>query len=82
MLEFHFRWPAIVCKDPVLPHHVWCDVDGDPLSYHVEYLGDTHSHGWVDNRFILLYGEKSTDTEQENKSHVRLLLVVSKILGI
>ena len=51
----------MVSPDPVCNESVSQDVDGAVLSYHVEYLGERHSHSWVSSRFVELYGhiEKS-----------------------
>lgn len=35
------------------------DIDGDPYSYHVEFLGKTHSHSWIAAKFIEVYGHKA-----------------------
>ncbi|CAH1789974.1 unnamed protein product [Owenia fusiformis] len=58
-MQGYCKWPAIVTRDPVGGAHVFSDTDGEPLSYHVEYLGKKHTHGWVQNQHVELYGEAS-----------------------
>lgn len=52
---FSWRWPGIICPDPVNGQHVTHDLDGYVDSNHVEYLGDPHSRGWVAVKHISRY---------------------------
>ena len=38
--------------------HIHLDIDGDPHSYHVEYLGNPHTHSWVTAKYVDVYGHK------------------------
>ena len=46
--------------------HVCTDYDGNPLSYHVEFLGEKHTHSWVGNRSVELYGSGNCGKENQN----------------
>ncbi|KAK3588102.1 hypothetical protein CHS0354_012160 [Potamilus streckersoni] len=59
------KWPAVVTRDPVDGSHFTVDLDGDPLSYHVEYLGEQHTHGWIRSAHVELYGHRDKSTLQE-----------------
>lgn len=73
------RWPAIVLPDVNYEnHHIWKDFDGEPLQYHVEYLGNRRSHGWIDTSNIELYrkvesklNDLNNCTEKARSSHRR-----------
>ena len=56
----------MVSPDPVGGRHVCTDYDGDPLSYHVEFLGAKHSHSWVSTQSVDLYGEASKPQKQDD----------------
>ena len=53
------RWPAVITGDPLSEDnkHIIRYEDGtnDPKYYHVEFLGDTHTHAWVSARFVQSY---------------------------
>ncbi|KAL4222495.1 AT-rich interactive domain-containing protein 1B [Mactra antiquata] len=51
-------WPALITQDPDLGIHVTQDLDGDPHSYHVEFLGKPHTHSWVTAKSVDVYGYK------------------------
>lgn len=55
---FLFSWPALITLDPDYGMHVTQDIDGDPHSYHVEFLGKPHTHCWVAAKFVDVYGYK------------------------
>ncbi|KAL3831432.1 hypothetical protein ACJMK2_023183 [Sinanodonta woodiana] len=59
------KWPAVVTRDPVDGSHFTVDLDGDPLSYHVEYLGEQHTHGWIRSAHVEPYGHRDKSTLQE-----------------
>ena len=42
--------------------HIHLDIDGDPHSYHVEYLGSPHTHSWVTAKHVEVYGHKENET--------------------
>jgi hypothetical protein len=50
------RWPALVSGDPASGRHVESDTVDDGQEeishYHVEFLGQPHSHGWVSARHV------------------------------
>lgn len=54
-----FRWPAVITKDPLSEDakHIIRYEDGtnDPKYYHVEFLGDIHTHAWVLAKFVQVY---------------------------
>ena len=54
-LKYLFRWPAIICKDPDLCESSIQSVDGDTLSYHVEFLGKKHCHSFVRAPLVTTY---------------------------
>ena len=54
--SFCFRWPAVICDDPTTGQYLRKDASGLPSAYHVEYLGDRHSHSWVKTGWIDIYG--------------------------
>ena len=41
------------------------DPQGAILSYHVEYLGEKHSHSWISGRFVSLYGRVGDEQPNE-----------------
>ena len=47
--------------------HIHLDIDGDPHSYHVEYLGNPHSHSWVVAKYVEVYGHKEEAEEVINR---------------
>lgn len=53
---FLFRWPAVLCSSPASSDYFVLDHDGDPYSYHVEFLGTKHSIAWVHHEKITAYG--------------------------
>ncbi|XP_077976338.1 zinc finger CW-type PWWP domain protein 2-like [Styela clava] len=55
-LAGYCRWPSIICCEPAGPEFVIKDEDGDPFSYHVEFLGTKHSVAWVNYKKIDAYG--------------------------
>ncbi|KAL5006256.1 hypothetical protein ScPMuIL_015062 [Solemya velum] len=66
------RWPAVVTKDPDKDCHCVQDQDGDVLSYHVEFLGKTHSHSWITANHVVAYGKKEETTlDMETKKKKR-----------
>lgn len=66
--ELFPRWPALVTKDPECGVHIMVDMDGDPYSYHVEFLGNPHSHTWVAAKHVDLYGHKDLPDIQSSQS--------------
>ena len=56
-----FRWPGFVTPDPMTGVHIHLDIDGDPHSYHVEYLGNPHTHSWVTAKYVEVYGHKEDE---------------------
>jgi len=36
---------------------VTVDCDGDPLSYHIEFLGPKRSRAWIPEHLVEIYGE-------------------------
>ena len=40
------------------------DFDGEPLHYHVEFLGETHCHAWVSARSVDLFGGPEREDEE------------------
>ncbi|XP_038077376.1 uncharacterized protein LOC119745225 [Patiria miniata] len=56
----HVRWPAILSPDPSDGRYVMVnDETGTPSQYHVEWLGQPHSHYWVHSNSIDIYGSSS-----------------------
>ena len=43
--------------------HIHLDIDGDPHSYHIEYLGNPHTHSWVVAKYVEVYGHKEEPEE-------------------
>eukprot|EP00111_Clytia_hemisphaerica_P024102 TCONS_00071056-protein len=56
-------WPAIITKDPAEPEgsHIIRYQDGtnDPKYYHVEFLGQMHTHAWISARQVQIYNTSS-----------------------
>lgn len=50
----------MVVTDSRYGTHVEVDSDGDPVAYHVEFFGTHHSHCWVGDPWIELYGSGSS----------------------
>lgn len=44
------------------------DIDGDPHSYHVEFLGTPHSHSWVAAKCVAVYGHKTLPAQEDSQS--------------
>ncbi|XP_052246754.1 uncharacterized protein LOC127855321 isoform X2 [Dreissena polymorpha] len=65
------KWPAIITPDPACRLHMFADLDGDPLSYHVEFLGNPHSHSWVAAKFVSVYGHKALSEIDDSQSQNR-----------
>ena len=63
-----YRWPALVTKDPGCGVHVMLDIDSDPYTYHVEFLGSPHSHSWVSVKHVDMYGHKDLPDIQNSQS--------------
>ena len=78
MLDPLFRWPGIITNDPMCMEYVVRDDDPicpEPTSYHVEFLGSTHSHCWVSAKIVQPYGlvdvtPKSAWTKTKSKAKV------------
>ena len=49
------RWPAVICPSPFGGHSICKDYDGEPISYHVEFLGSEHSHTWINAKYVDVY---------------------------
>ncbi|XP_064614225.1 uncharacterized protein LOC135477933 [Liolophura sinensis] len=62
------RWPALVTKDPSCGVSMDVDQEEDPLFYHVEFLGEPRSHGWVRSHFVTVYGHKNPEGPKEPDS--------------
>ncbi len=60
----HCRWPAIICPDPEYGVSAFKTVDGDTLSYHVEFLGTKHSHGLVKTAQVTPYRADTTTARE------------------
>lgn len=58
--------------------HVHLDADDEPLSYHVEYLGEEHTHNWIAAGKVQLYG--SVDEEEQLRAASQIPLV-KKVKG-
>ena len=62
-LNCFFSWPAIITKDPAEPdgRHIIRYQDGtnDPKYYHVEFLGQMHTHAWISARQVQIYNTSS-----------------------
>ncbi|XP_045169303.2 uncharacterized protein LOC123532031 [Mercenaria mercenaria] len=67
------RWPALVTRDPDVGCHMLIDIDGDPHSYHVEFLGKQHSHSWVAAKFVEVYGHKAVPELEESQSQTEIV---------
>ena len=52
-------------KDYAYGNHVFTDADDEPLSYHVEYLGQAHTRNWVSAQRVHLYGTVDEDRQLE-----------------
>ena len=65
---FNSRWPAIICKDPDLCESSIQSVDGDTLSYHVEFLGKKHCHCFVRAPLVTAYVQNAQLCELSPKS--------------
>ena len=63
-------------KDPILGDTFDTDKDGDPCSYHVEYLGCKHTHGWIRSSQLSLYGHKE-EPEVFTKEKVQFFIYVT-----
>ena len=60
------RWPAIIVPDVSNSNvHIWKDFDGEPLEYHVEYLGKSRSHGWINSNSLDLYYSVPNDEQMK-----------------
>ncbi|WAQ95083.1 ZCPW2-like protein, partial [Mya arenaria] len=55
------KWPAVITRDPEVGVHVLIDIDGDPTTYHIEFLGNPHSHSWVAAKHVQVYGHKNLE---------------------
>ncbi|XP_055887680.1 uncharacterized protein LOC106060765 isoform X2 [Biomphalaria glabrata] len=61
------RWPAIVTEDPL--NHLHGEWDNfEMISYHVEFLGNNRSHGWVRTNCIEVFGPGNVDRLPVKKS--------------
>ena len=72
---FH-RWPGVVTRDPESGLHVSLDVDGDPVAYHIEYLGNPHTHCWVYAHLTETYGHKCKTMTESLKREVLSIVEV------
>ena len=65
MLFQYFSWPAVITNDPCEKNGPYIiryqDGTNDPKYYHVEFLGDPHSHAWVSARFIQVYNTSTAN---------------------
>lgn len=57
MLLKRCRWPGLVVVDVDYDTSVSVDCDGDPLSYHIEFLGPKRSRAWIPEHMVEIYGE-------------------------
>ncbi|XP_013399859.1 zinc finger CW-type PWWP domain protein 2-like [Lingula anatina] len=64
-------WPGVVSADPEGGDHVVLDSDGEPYWYHIEFLGNPHSHGWVLSRGVELYGHVDRISGTAGTCHVQ-----------
>lgn len=55
----------MICKDPDFGEACLQSNDGDTLSYHVEFLGKKHCHGWIRAPMVTKY---MTDNESDEVS--------------
>lgn len=53
------------------------DIDGDPYSYHVEFLGNPHSHSWVPAKHVEMYGHKHLQEIESSQSQSQSSVKVS-----
>ncbi|GFS03893.1 zinc finger CW-type PWWP domain protein 2 [Elysia marginata] len=54
-MDGYCRWPALITNDPACDTHA--DGDGEEiLWYHVEFLGNERSHGWVRTQRVEMFG--------------------------
>ena len=55
-------------RDPDAGCHMLIDIDGDPHSYHVEFLGKQHTHSWVAAKSVEIYGHKNVPELDESQT--------------
>ena len=58
-MEFFFRWPSVITRDPQTGLHCEINYQDQPSAYHVEFLGPSHSHAWIRADKICLYSNVS-----------------------
>lgn len=87
-ISITFRWPSILCNAPSSPEYVILDNDGDPHSYHVEFLGTKHSIAWVHHEKITAYGNlgklEALETCSQGLSQVSMnrFKLMTKVINI
>ncbi|XP_041367396.1 uncharacterized protein LOC121381998 [Gigantopelta aegis] len=58
------KWPALITQDPDNNLFVTFTSPGEPYTYHVEFLGKSHSHGWVKASSVEIFGKAVLQKER------------------
>ncbi|KAL8598352.1 hypothetical protein ACOMHN_047673 [Nucella lapillus] len=70
-MDGYCSWPSVVTAEPGTGSgHLSKYEDGEIAFYHVEFLGQPHSHGWVNTKHITVFTPASVGKQQvSNVSH-------------
>ncbi|CAL1531458.1 unnamed protein product, partial [Lymnaea stagnalis] len=61
------RWPAIVTADPLNGLHFEGD-DVEIIWYHVEFLGEVRTHGWVRAKTVEVFGPGNANENKQSNN--------------
>ena len=68
---FLHRWPGIISPDPSDENFSYIirydDGTDDPKYYHIEFLGEPHSHAWVLAKYVQVYNTNTVDLGFDEK---------------
>ena len=65
-------WPAVVTSEPNTgAGHLWRgeEEEREITHYHVEFLGEPHSHGWVCAKDVKAFTDQSVDSQPAAGGH-------------
>ncbi|XP_052090825.1 uncharacterized protein LOC127727750, partial [Mytilus californianus] len=79
-LDGYDKWPAVMTRDPHTGLQFEMDSNRQLSTYHVEFLGPSHTHAWIKADRVCLYSKdnmndsqsQSSEKQQENKVKKKL----------
>ncbi|XP_076093919.1 uncharacterized protein LOC143064740 isoform X2 [Mytilus galloprovincialis] len=67
-LDGYDKWPAVMTRDPHSGLQFELDSNNQLSTYHVEFLGPSHTHAWIKADRVRLYSKDNMDDSQSQSS--------------